>query len=98
MSMVTVSELSTNPPFVPLACIVYMLTGFFMTFIFSKANELVYTLDGNHQRVLMYHPLLSDGSVESNRGAYEYVEWDELDDKELVEADRCHKLLLAEVN
>ena len=75
-----------------------MLTGFFMVFIHSKANQLVYTLDGNHQRVLMYHPLLSDGSVESNRGAYEYVEWDELDDEELVEADRCHKLLLAEVN
>ena len=28
----------------------------------------------------MYHPLLSDGNVESNRGAYEYVEFDELDD------------------
>lgn len=69
-----------------------------MTFIFSKINDVVYTLDGNHQRVLMYHPLLSDGSVESNRGAYEYVEWDELDDDTLSEADRCHKLLLAEVN
>ena len=68
-----------------------------MTFIFSKINDVVYTLDGNHQRVLMYHPLLSDGSVESNRGAYEYVEWDELDDDALSEADRCHKLLLAEV-
>ena len=46
----------------------------------------------------MYHPLLSDGNVESNRGAYEYVEWDELDDDTLAEADRCHKLLLSEVN
>ena len=69
-----------------------------MVFIYSKANELVYTLDGNHQRILMYHPLLSDGNVESNRGAYEYVEFDELDDDTLEEADRCHKLLLSEVN
>ena len=46
----------------------------------------------------MYHPLYSDGSYETNRGAYADVEWDELDDEVLVEADRCHKLLLAEVN
>tara|TARA_B100000902_G_C27265943_1_gene893511 strand:+ start:571 stop:777 length:207 start_codon:yes stop_codon:yes gene_type:complete len=64
-----------------------------MTFIYSKANELVYTLDGNHQTILMYHPLLSDGNVESNRGAYEYVEWDELDPEVLSEADRCYQLL-----
>ena len=46
----------------------------------------------------MYHPLLSDGNVESNRGAYEYVEFDELDGDTLDEADRCHKLLLDEVH
>ena len=29
---------------------------------------------------LMYHPLYADGTYETNRGAYEYVEWDELDE------------------
>ena len=46
----------------------------------------------------MYHPLYSDGTYETNRGAYEYVEWDELDDDVLTEADRCYSLLKAEVS
>ena len=45
----------------------------------------------------MYHPLYSDGTYETNRGAYEYVEWDELDDDVLTEADRCDKLLKADI-
>ena len=64
-----------------------------MTFITSSKNGCTYTLDGNHQTILMYHPLFADGSMESNRGAYEYVEWDELDDDVLEEADRCYALL-----
>ena len=64
-----------------------------MTFITSSKNGCTYTLDGNHQTILMYHPLFADGSMESNRGAYEYVEWDELDDDVLKEADRCYALL-----
>ena len=46
----------------------------------------------------MYAPLLSDGSYETAGSAYDWVEWDELDEDVLVEADRCHKLLLADVN
>ena len=45
----------------------------------------------------MYAPLLPDGSYETAGSAYDWVEWDRLDSDVLVEADRCHKLLLAEV-
>ena len=46
----------------------------------------------------MYHPIFANGDIESNRGAYEYVEWDELDDDVLEEADRCYALLKQEVS
>ena len=68
-----------------------------MVFLISQVNGCTYTLDGNHQTVLMYHPLYSDGTYETNRGAYTDVEWDELDDDVLTEADRCYSLLKAEV-
>jgi|TARA_R100000951_G_C2607525_1_gene170144 hypothetical protein len=68
-----------------------------MTFLISTKNGCTYTLDGNHQTILMYHPLYSSGDYETNRGAYEYVEWDELDDEVLSEADRCYQLLKEEV-
>jgi hypothetical protein len=45
----------------------------------------------------MYHPLYANGDYETNRGAYADVEWDELDDGVLEEADRCYNLLKAEV-
>ena len=45
----------------------------------------------------MYAPLLPDGSYETAGNAYDWVEFDRLDDDELKEADRCHKLLLSEV-
>jgi len=45
----------------------------------------------------MYAPLLSDGSYETAGAAYDWVEWDELDEDALIEADRIHKLLLADV-
>jgi hypothetical protein len=64
-----------------------------MTFIKSTKNGCTYTLDGNHQIVLMYHPLFMNGDMETNRAAYEYVEWDELDDDVYEEADRCYNLL-----
>jgi hypothetical protein len=51
-------------------------------------------LDANNQKVLMYAPLLEDGSYETAGGAYDWVEWDELDGATLKEADRVHKLLL----
>ena len=35
---------------------------------------------------------------ETNRGAYADVEWDELDDDVLEEADRCYALLKQEVS
>jgi hypothetical protein len=68
-----------------------------MVFLISEVNGCTYTLDANNQRVLMYAPLLSDGSYETAGSAYDYVEWDCLDEDVLMEADRCHKLLLAEV-
>jgi hypothetical protein len=68
-----------------------------MVFLISEVNKCTYTLDANNQRVLMYAPLLPDGSYETAGSAYDWVEWDELDEDQLREADRCHKLLLAEV-
>jgi hypothetical protein len=69
-----------------------------MVFLISEKNGCTYTLDANNQRVLMYAPLYADGSYETAGSAYDWVEWDELDEDVLVEADRCHKLLLADVN
>ena len=69
-----------------------------MVFLISQVNGCTYKLDANNQRVLMYAPLLSDGSYETSGSAYDWVEWDCLDEDVLIEADRCHKLLLAEVN
>ena len=68
-----------------------------MIFLISQKNSCTYTLDANNQRVLMYAPLLPDGSYETAGNAYDWVEFDRLDDDELKEADRCHKLLLSEV-
>jgi hypothetical protein len=68
-----------------------------MVFAISKLNGCTYTLDPDNDRVLMYAPMLSDGSYETTYSAYDWVEWDRLDDDVLEEADRIHKLLLAEV-
>lgn len=68
-----------------------------MVFLISERNDCTYTLDPDNNRVLMYAPLLSDGSYETALSAYDWVEWDELDTDEFYEANRCHKLLLAEV-
>ena len=65
-----------------------------MVFIISKLNDCTYKLDANNQKVLMYAPLLPDGSYETAGSAYDWVEWDELDENALIEADRIHKLLL----
>ncbi len=45
----------------------------------------------------MYAPMYADGSYETTYSAYDWVEWDRLDPDVLEEADRIHKLLLAEV-
>jgi hypothetical protein len=68
-----------------------------MVFITSKLNNCTYKLDANNQRVLMYAPLLEDGSYETAGSAYDWVEWDELEGNILEEADRIHKLLLQDV-
>ena len=68
-----------------------------MVFIRSEKNSCTYILDANNQRVLMYAYLLPDGSCETAGSAYDWVEWDRLDDDNLAEADRCHKLLLEAV-
>ncbi len=68
-----------------------------MVFITSKLNNCTYKLDANNQQVLMYAPLLEDGSYETAGADYDWVDWDELDEDALIEADRIHKLLLADV-
>ena len=68
-----------------------------MVFLISQTNGCTYTLDERHNTILMYHPLHSDGTYETNHWAYADVEWDELDEDVLTEADRCYKLLKAEV-
>jgi len=68
-----------------------------MVFIKSTKNACTYKLDANNQRVLMYAPLLPDGSYETAGSAYDWVEWDELYGDILAEADRIHKLLLEAV-
>jgi hypothetical protein len=68
-----------------------------MVFIKSTKNNCTYKLDANNQRVLMYADLLPDGSYETSGSAYDWVEWDRLDDDNLAEADRIHKLLLEAV-
>jgi len=65
-----------------------------MVFIISNVNNCTYKLDANNQKVLMYAPLLEDGSYETAGAAYDWVEWDELDEDAQIEADRIHKLLL----
>jgi hypothetical protein len=68
-----------------------------MVFLISNKNNCSYTLDPDNQRVLMYSPLLSDGSYQTTYSAYDWVEFDRLDDDDLQEADRCHKLLLSDI-
>ena len=68
-----------------------------MVYIVSAKNGCTYTLDPDHNAVLYYAPLLSDGNTETAFSAYAEVEWDELDDDVLTEADRCLKLLIAEI-
>jgi len=68
-----------------------------MVFVISEKNGSTYTLDPNNNRVLMYAPIYADGSYETTYSAYDWVEWDLIDDDVLEEAERCHKLLLESV-
>ena len=68
-----------------------------MVFIKSTKNNCTYKLDANNQRVLMYAPLLPDGTYETAGSAYDWVVWDRLDDDILAEADPIHNLLLEDV-
>jgi len=68
-----------------------------MVLIVSSKNGCTYTLDPVHNAVLYYAPLLSDGTYETAFNAYEVVEWDELDEENVTEADRCCKMLKAEI-
>ena len=95
---VTISELAHTPlRFPPIPDILHSYLRNPMVFVISELNGCTYKLDANNQRVLMYAPLLSDGSYETAGSAYDWVEWDRLDPDVLEEADRIHKLLLAEV-
>ena len=69
-----------------------------MVIIVSSKNGCTYTLDPEHHAVLYYHPLNSDGTIASqNFDQYAEVEWDELDEENVIEADRCVKMLKAEI-
>ena len=68
-----------------------------MVIIVSSKNGCTYTLDPVNHAVLYYHPLNSDGSYETAFSSYEVVEWDELDEENVTEADRCVKMLKAEI-
>ena len=68
-----------------------------MVIIVSSKNGCTYTLDPAHNAVLYYHPLNSDGSYETAFSSYEVVEWDELEEENVIEADRCVKMLKAEI-
>ena len=68
-----------------------------MVIIVSSKNGCTYTLDPVHNAVLYYHPLNSDGSYETAFSSYAEVEWDELDEENVIEADRCVKMLKAEI-
>ena len=68
-----------------------------MVFVISKLCNCSYKLDANNSVALMYAPLLADGSYETAGSAYDWVEWDELDEDQIKEADRCHDLLLKDV-
>ena len=69
-----------------------------MIYIVSSINGCSYTLDPDHNAVLYYAPILSDGTCETAFSAYAEVEWDMLDDDVLTEADRCFHLLKGDVD
>ena len=68
-----------------------------MVLIVSSKNGCTYTLDPVHNAVLYHAPLLSDGNYETAFSEYEVVEWDKLDEENVTEADRCCKMLKAEI-
>ena len=68
-----------------------------MVLIVSSLNGCTYTLDPVNNAVLYQAPLLSDGSYETAFSAYAEVEWDKLDEENVTEADRCYKMLKAEI-
>ena len=68
-----------------------------MVIIVSSKNGCTYTLDPEHHEVLYYHPLNSDGSYETTFSSYSEVEWDQLDEENVIEANRCVKMLKAEI-
>ena len=68
-----------------------------MVFLTSSKNGCTYTLGYDSDSVLYYAPLLSDGTYETAFSAYAEVEWEHLEDDVWDEADRCLKLLQADI-
>ena len=64
-----------------------------ITFI-SEKHGSSYTLW--RECVLLQHPLYSDGSVETNEDAYAEVEWEYLEDDEIIECERVLGILKAQ--
>ena len=65
--------------------------------LISQTNGCSYTLDPADNTVLMYHPLYSDNTHEVNIEAYVEVDFDELDDDVITEAERCFRLLSGDI-
>ena len=65
-----------------------------MLFVRSNKTGCTFALNPNNNQELLFAPMLEDGSVDLECGFAE-VEWDAIDDVVVVEARRCHQLLLA---
>ena len=76
----------------------FSLITHIMVYIVSAKNGCTYTLDPDHNAVLYYAPLLSDGNMETAFSAYAEVEWEHLEDDVLTEADRCYHLLKGDID
>ena len=66
-----------------------------MIFCFSNVNGCTYTLSPDDDS-LMYAPMYADDSYETTLSAYDYVDWDCIEDDHncITEAKRCQELLL----
>ena len=66
-----------------------------MLFVRSNKTGCTFALNPNNNQELLFAPMLADGSVETSFSGFAEVEWDAIDDDVVVEARRCHQLLLS---
>jgi hypothetical protein len=69
-----------------------------MVYLISEKNGCTYTLDPEDQKDLMYAPIWPETPYETSYSAYRTIRWDLIWNEDYIdEAERCHKLLLADV-